>query len=93
MVERAVRGLKTLERHLATHTYFVTERITLANISVASVIQRLALGLIDPALRKQLPNVVRHADTIVNHPLMKDVFGPIEWCEQAAQFVPPKKQK
>ncbi|KAF7798792.1 hypothetical protein EIP86_010017 [Pleurotus ostreatoroseus] len=93
VVERATRGLHTLEKHLSTRTYLVTERITLADITVASVIQRAGPILMDNELRAKLPSVVRHAETIVNHPAMKDAFGPIQWCEKAIQFVPPKKEE
>lgn len=92
-LERAIRGLKTVEAHLATRTYLVTERITLADITLASVIQRAADAIIDPELRKQLPNVARHAETIINHPSLKEVFGPLVWCEKAIAFVPPAKEK
>jgi elongation factor 1-gamma len=91
--ERAIRGLKTVEQHLATRTYLVTERITLADITLASVITRAAQVILDAELRPQFPNVVRHTETIVNHPAMKDIFGPIEWAEKALQFVPPAKEK
>ncbi|THG97428.1 hypothetical protein EW026_g4570 [Hermanssonia centrifuga] len=93
LVERAVRALTTVDKHLSTRTYLVTERITLADLAVASVVQVAAEYVIDPELKAKLPNVVRHAETILNHPLVKDVFGPINFCEKAAQFVPPKKEK
>lgn len=92
-VERGIRGLKTVETHLATRTYLVTERITLADISLASVIYRAAATILDAELRPQFPNVIRHAETIVNHPLMKEAFGPLEFVEKAIQFVPPPKEK
>ncbi|GJE89103.1 elongation factor 1-gamma [Phanerochaete sordida] len=91
--ERAIRGLKTVEAHLATRTYLVTERITLADITLASVVFRAAGIILDAELRKQFPNVIRHTETIVNHPAMKDVFGPIEWCDKALQFIAPVKEK
>lgn len=78
---------------MTTRTYLVTERITLADITLASVITRAASVILDAELRPQFPNVVRHAETIANHPAMKDIFGPIEWAEKALQFVPPAKEK
>ena len=93
MTERAVRSLKTLEKHLSTRTYLVTERITLADISLASVIQQAVTIIIDAPLRAELPNTIRHLETIVNHPAMKDVFGPLQYVEKALQYVPPPKEK
>lgn len=91
--ERALRGLRTVETHLATRTYLVTERITLADISIASVVGRAGKIILDAEVRPQFPNVIRLAETIYNHPLMKEAFGPLEFVEKALQFVPPPKEK
>ncbi|OCH90125.1 elongation factor 1-gamma [Obba rivulosa] len=92
-VERQVRSLKTLEQHLATRTFLVGERITLADITLASVLQLAFSFTIDAPLRAQLPNVLRHYNTIVNQPQIKDIFGPTEFCEKQAQYTPPAKEK
>ncbi|THH33381.1 hypothetical protein EUX98_g812 [Antrodiella citrinella] len=91
--DRAVRSLKTLEAHLAQHTFLVTERITLADISIASVLQRAVTINVDAALRAELPNVIRHLETVANHPAIKPIFGSVEYVEKALQFVPPPKEK
>ncbi|KAI0633076.1 elongation factor 1-gamma [Trametes polyzona] len=93
LAERQLRSLKTLEAHLATRTFLVTERITLADISVASVIQRALTVTIDAPLRAQLPNVIRHFETIVNQPQLKDIFGKTEYIEKALAYTPPPKEK
>ena len=51
---------------------------------------------VDAPLRKEIPNVLRHFETVVNHPKLKDVFngdGKEEWVEKALQFTPPAKEK
>ncbi|OBZ74601.1 Elongation factor 1-gamma [Grifola frondosa] len=93
LAERQLRSLKTVEQHLSTRTFLVTERITLADITLASVLQRSFSVTIDAALRAQLPNLVRHYETIVNQPSIKAVFGETEFCEKPLQFVPPPKEK
>ena len=85
--------MTTVENHLATRTYLVGERITLADITLASVIQRASTVVLDAESRKKFPNVFRHAETIVNQPALKEIFGPIEYPEKALQFVPPPKEK
>ncbi|KZT00622.1 elongation factor 1-gamma [Laetiporus sulphureus 93-53] len=92
-LERVQRALHTLEQHLATRTFLVTERITLADIALASVVQYQTPFLLDAPLRAKYPNVIRHCETIVNQPSMKDAFGPLELCEKALQYVPPAKEK
>lgn len=91
--DRAVRSLKTLEQHLSTRTYLVTERITLADITLAIVLQRAVTINLDAALRAELPNTIRHLETIANYPTIKDIIGPLEYIEKALQFVPPPKKE
>jgi len=93
LTERQTRTLHTLEAHISTRTFFVGERITLADLHVASTIQKAVALTIDAALRAQLPNLVRHLETITNQPKLKDVFGETTYVEKAIQFTPPPKEK
>ncbi|KAI0673201.1 elongation factor 1-gamma [Trametes maxima] len=93
VAERQLRSLKTVEAHLSTRTFLVTERITLADITLASVIQRSVSITIDAALRAQLPNLIRHLETVVNQPQLKEIFGQTEYAEKAAAYTPPPKEK
>ena len=92
-VERQTRTLNTLEAHLSSRTFFVGERITLADITIASIIQKAVGVTIDAPLRAKLPNLIRHLETIVNQPKLKEIFGETEYTEKAIQFVPPAKEK
>ncbi|KAF8056035.1 elongation factor 1-gamma [Lyophyllum atratum] len=92
-VERQTRALKTLNAHLATRTFFVGERITLADIYIAGVVKWATTLTVDAPLRAELPHLIRHLETIVNQPKIKDIFGPTEYVEKAAQYVPPAKEK
>ncbi|KAI0772370.1 hypothetical protein BD413DRAFT_544792 [Trametes elegans] len=93
LAERQLRSLKTVESHLSTRTFLVTERITLADITLASVIQRALSITIDAPLRAQLPNLIRHFETVVNQPQLKGIFGETEYIEKALAFTPPPKEK
>ncbi|KAH9834491.1 elongation factor 1-gamma [Rhodofomes roseus] len=92
-LDRVERSLGTLEKHLTSNTFLVTERITLADITLASVVQRQLTYLIDAPLRAKYPNVIRHFETVVNQPSLIAVFGPTEYVEKAKQFTPPPKEK
>ncbi|CAL1698431.1 unnamed protein product [Somion occarium] len=92
-LERVTRSLNTLEKHLSTRTFLVNERITLADITVASVIQRAVSLVIDAPLRAKLPSIIRHLETVVNQSAIKPIFGEIQYAEKAIQFVPPPKEK
>ena len=93
LTERQTRTLKTLETHISTRTYFVGERITLADLFVASVLQKAVGSTVDAPLRAQLPNLVRHLETIVNQPKLKEIFGETTYVEKAIQYTPPPKEK
>ncbi|KAG6890144.1 hypothetical protein C0995_011437 [Termitomyces sp. Mi166 len=91
--ERQLRALKTLNAHLATRTFFVGERITLADIYIAGVLLRAVTVTVDASVRAELNHLIRHFETVVNQPQIKDIFGPIEYAEKALQYVPPPKEK
>lgn len=92
LIERQVRALNTLEAHLLTRTFVVGERITLADINVAAAVFGAVRLTIDAETRLKLVNTIRHLETIINQPKLKDVFGEVEYVEKAVQYVPPKKE-
>ncbi|KAF7327190.1 Elongation factor 1-gamma [Mycena kentingensis (nom. inval.)] len=91
-LERQLRGLTTLEKHIASRTYFVGERITLADLAIASFVQRACGITIDTATRAKLPNLMRHIETIVNQPALKGIFDPTPVLETALAYTAPKKE-
>ncbi|KAF8266028.1 elongation factor 1-gamma [Lactarius quietus] len=91
--ERITIALTILEKHLATRTYLATERITLADVSLAAELQSVFSTTVDAALRAKLPNLLRHFETVVNHPKLAPVFGSTAYVEKALQYVPPPKEK
>lgn len=93
LVERQTRSLHTLDDHLSTRTFFVGERITLADIFIASLIQKAVGITVDAELRAKLPHLIRNFETVVNQPQLVDIFGKTEYAEKAIQFVPPPKEK
>jgi elongation factor 1-gamma len=57
------------------------------------VIQRAAAVTLDAAVRAQVPNLVRHFETIVNQPQLTAIYEATPYLEKALQFVPPPKEK
>ncbi|KAH0834077.1 hypothetical protein J3R83DRAFT_11361 [Lanmaoa asiatica] len=92
LIERQMRALNTLEAHLSTRTFAVGERITLADITIASAVFRAVSLTVDAEARLKFVNTIRHFETIVNQPKLKDIFGEIVYVEKAVQYVPPKKE-
>ncbi|KAJ6578696.1 elongation factor 1-gamma [Mycena vulgaris] len=76
-----------------SRTFFVGERITVADIFIASSLQRACNVTIDTPVRAKLPNLFRHLETIVNQPALANVFPPTTVLEKAPVYVAPKKEK
>ena len=93
LVDLQTRALRSLENHISTRTFFVGERITVADLYVAAIIQHAVASTFDANLRAELPNLVRHLETIVNQPKLKDIYGEIVYIEKAIQYTPPAKEK
>lgn len=92
LIESQTRALNTLEAHLSTRTFVVGERITLADLTIASAVFRAVSLTVDAAARLKLVNTIRHLETIVNQPKLKDIFGETVYVEKVVQYVPPKKE-
>jgi elongation factor 1-gamma len=93
LVEQQLRAFDAVERHLATRTFLVGERITLADITLATGTASSVAVTLDAATRPKYPNTIRHLETVAYHPLIKPAFGPINFAETAMQYVPPPKEK
>ncbi|XP_053207204.1 elongation factor 1-gamma-like [Panonychus citri] len=89
-VERAKSEVKSalsaLNNFLLRHTYFVGERITLADITVLSILLPLYENILDARLRGDYGNVQRWFDTLVNQPQVKKVLGDVTLCAESPVF-------
>jgi len=75
--EDVKKNLAILNAYLLTRTYLVGERITLADIVVASSLSSLYKTVLDPNFRKPFPNVNRWFTTVVNQPNFVKVLGEV----------------
>lgn len=80
------RSLKQLDDYLKTRTFLVGERITLADINIASVLLPLYVKLMDAKERGAYTNVTRWLDTLINQPQFKSVLGDVKYCQTAPTF-------
>ncbi|KAF8628583.1 hypothetical protein AX17_005979, partial [Amanita inopinata Kibby_2008] len=74
--ENQLKGLRVLDQHAASHAYFVGEKITLADLVVAGTMHVVIEKSIDATKRAQVPNLIRHYKMIIDHPKVKEIFGP-----------------
>jgi len=74
--------LEFLNKHLQTKTFLVGQRISLADIVVASSLVRLYQKVLDNGFRKPFSNTNRWFLTIVNQDEFKKVSGEVKLCEK-----------
>jgi elongation factor 1-gamma len=87
-----LKAVHVLEEHLLTHTYLVSERLTLADIFVASIIARGFEYFFDKTWRSENPNVTRWYETVYNLPSYTEVAGKLSFIDEAIKNVAPKKE-
>ncbi|CAE6354351.1 unnamed protein product [Rhizoctonia solani] len=92
--EKLAESLAVVNTHLTYNTFFLpTNRISLADITFASVLQKLFETHLGAKERAQYPALVRLFETVSNQPKLKDIFGTTNYTETPIQFVSPKKEK
>jgi elongation factor 1-gamma len=96
-VQRAKDDLKAvfkhLDEHLKTRTYFVGERVTLADIALAADLLLAYKHVADVAFRQPYVNVNRWFTTIVNQPQFKKIVGEVVLAEKAVEFCAKKHEE
>jgi len=91
--------LDILNKHLEDRTFLVGERITLADISVATSLLPLYTTVLDPGFRKPFVHVFRWFNTIINQSQAKEVLGEVTFANKMAvapkgpQDAAPKAEK
>nr|ABM55534.1 putative translation elongation factor 1-gamma [Maconellicoccus hirsutus] len=78
--------LKYLDEYLLTRTYLVGERITLADIAVATSLFQLYTHVLDPSFRKPYINVNRWFVTFINQREVKTIIGEFKLCEKQTEY-------
>jgi len=92
-IEKIKRAMDVLNKVLLHQTYLVGEKISFADICVASSLIHPFKVVFDKEFRAQYKNVNRYFNTVVNQPHFKAVYGDVPLCETALKYTPPKKEK
>jgi elongation factor 1-gamma len=74
-------ALGVLNTHLLTRTYLVGDKISLADITVASALVYPMKMLLDEAWREEFVNVTRWFITCIEQPEFKAVIGTVSLCK------------
>ncbi|GAA5888504.1 hypothetical protein JCM5296_000655 [Sporobolomyces johnsonii] len=83
-----------LEKTLASRTFLVGERISLADLFVAAMLASGFKTVLDAEFRAAHPNVLRHFNTVVHQaPFVAVLGGEPTLVEKAVVYTPPKKEE
>ncbi|KAG2186113.1 hypothetical protein INT43_002551 [Umbelopsis isabellina] len=92
-IEKVKRAMDVLNKVLLHQTYLVGEKVTFADIAIATSLIMPYKVLFDQEFRAQYKNVNRYFKTLINQPNFKAVVGEIPFCEVPLKYTPPKKEK
>ena len=84
------RVLSTINKHLEDRTYVVGDRITLADLTLASALAIALPHTLDKEQRTNFSNVVKHFELIAAEPSLKELFSGIIYTEKLIQNESPK---
>lgn len=68
----------------------VGERLTLADLSIATMVLRAAKVFLDNSNISKYPSLVRFVETVLNQPEIAHLWT-IQWPEKALTYTPPPK--
>lgn len=83
--QEVLKILNYLNDHLFTRTFFVGQRISLADIVVFSALLPAYCYVLELSVRKQYVNLTRWFTTIINQQQVISVLGKVSLCEKAVQ--------
>lgn len=78
------KALEILNKHLTTRTFLVGQRISIADITVATALLRLYQHVLDGPFRKVFVNTNRWFLTVVNQPNFKAVVPEVKLADKMA---------
>ena len=90
-LEDLAAAFQQLEDHLVSRTYLVGQRLSLADIIVASQLHAPLQQSLDGAFRAKYPATLRWYSHVMALPAAAGVVGVVKFCKKAP--APPKKAK
>eukprot|EP01099_Mayorella_cantabrigiensis_P007537 TRINITY_DN669_c0_g3_i1.p1 TRINITY_DN669_c0_g3~~TRINITY_DN669_c0_g3_i1.p1 ORF type:complete len:411 (+),score=117.53 TRINITY_DN669_c0_g3_i1:72-1304(+) len=85
-----IRLLTVLNTHLASRTWLVGERISLADISLGVNLHPLYTAVLDAGMRKKFTHTNRWFLTVFNQPEFKEYFPELTLCVKTAVAKDPE---
>jgi elongation factor 1-gamma len=89
---KLTKSLTVLEKHLLINTFFVSERMTVADLFVAGMVSRVYQYYMDDKNRKAYPCLTRWFETVTKQPVWEEANGKPEIATEALKNVQPKQE-
>lgn len=86
-----LRSINVLEQYFQDRSFFVKDRVTLADLYVASQMTRAFESLLDRAWREQNPNTTRWFRAVTSQAIWKAVSDEVVMIEKAIEYTPPEE--
>jgi len=83
--QRVIPHLELLDVHLNSRTFLVGNNLTIADLTLATIVQQAFSTLADAPARAKLPNLVRWYEKVVTLPVVKDIYGETHYIAVALQ--------
>jgi elongation factor 1-gamma len=83
----ALHRLAALDTALATRTFLVGERLTLADLATALALLPAFRRMLEPEWRAQHRHLVRWWNTVLHQPAVEALVGEVQLCEKEAEVV------
>lgn len=80
--DHLAKVLSIIEKHLENREYLVTDRITLADITLAAVLLNPVKLALDAEWRKPFPRTIALLERVYTNPAAAEVFGPVNMLEK-----------
>ncbi|KIM73365.1 hypothetical protein PILCRDRAFT_15272 [Piloderma croceum F 1598] len=82
--------LGTINKHLEGRTYIIGDKITLADLTLASAVAFALPHTLDKEQRSNFSNVIKHFELIAVEPSLEELLGGIKCAEKLTQNEPLK---
>lgn len=88
-VDILLGAFKVLDDHLKLNSFLVGNRITIADISIAVILRPAFQYIWDEKFRKNIPNITRWYEYLINQDPFKKVYGRPILCKKALPALNP----
>jgi len=88
-IEEINKSMISLNNHLLSNMFLATNRVTLADITVAFALIPLFIEVFDLGYRRGFQHLMRWFETVLNQRKFKETFGEVVYCQRSPYDLRP----